>query len=205
MRVPASSAPRRRHALIAHSACWALALAALLFAAIPPSASAGTEEWSTFDPQAQEYDDESTLDHMLDRTPREWRDQWEHSPRAFRTSQGCLTAGVWFIESELKLETPLGKRTDLGILYRQNETDADAAGGEERKHVVEIRAACREHRDVRQRIANDLDVCGPARDADRIDFDDMRARIARGDDLARGVRARAVHGVCCKRFPRDFG
>ena len=114
---------------------WSAALAAVFtpllaavcaLAALPHLARAGTEEWSTFDPEAQELNDESLLDHVLNRTPREWRDAWERSPRALRTSQGCLTAGVWFIQSELKLATPLGNRAEFGLLYRQGDTDAES-------------------------------------------------------------------------------
>lgn len=100
--------------------------ALLACGALPPRAVAGTEEWSTFDPNAQEGDDESLLDHFLNRPQREWRDEWEHSANAFRTSQGCLTAGVWFIQSDLKLRAPLGHRADVQLLLRQAETDAES-------------------------------------------------------------------------------
>ena len=108
-------------AAITAAACILLALAAA-----PQRAHAGTEEWSTFDPEAEELDDESTIDHILNRPQPQWRDTWEHSSRAFRTSQGCLTAGVWYIQSELKLDTPLGRRAEFGLYYRQNETDAES-------------------------------------------------------------------------------
>ena len=102
-------------------------LAALLaLNARAPLARAGTEEWSTFDPEAQEGDDESLIDHVLNRPQREWRDEWERSSNAFRTSQGCLTSGVWFIQSDLKLRAALGKRADFRLLIRQAETDAES-------------------------------------------------------------------------------
>ena len=105
----------------------ALLLAAMLACALrPPLALAGTEEWSTFNPEAQESDDESTIDHFLTRPQRAWRDEWEHASRAFRTSQGCLTAGQWFIHTDLKLRTALGKRAELRLLIRQAETDAES-------------------------------------------------------------------------------
>jgi hypothetical protein len=102
-------------------------MAALLaLAAHPPRAVAGTEEWSTFDPEAQESDDESTIDHFLTRPQRAWRDEWERSSQAFRTSQGCLTSGQWFIRSDLKLRTALGNRAEFRLLLRQSETDAES-------------------------------------------------------------------------------
>ena len=120
--------PSRRGRMSANAfAASTFALALLLaLSAMPRMAHAGTEEWSTFNPEAQELDDESTLDHLLNRQPREWRDAWERSPRALRTSQGCLTAGVWFIDSQLKLQTALGKRTEFGLLVTQRETDAES-------------------------------------------------------------------------------
>ena len=119
------SAHRRRagarHAVRACALCAAL----IALAAHPPQAAAGTEEWSTFNPEAQETDDESLLDHMLNRPQRAWRDEWEHAPTAFRTSQGCLTSGVWYIDSDLKLRAPLGRHADFGLRIRQLETDAE--------------------------------------------------------------------------------
>ena len=103
------------------------ALAGLLTAAallVAPAARAGTEEFSTFDVSAQEEDDESLLDHMLTRPPRAWRDEWEHAAQALRTSQGCLTSGQWFIDTDMKLRSPLGRRARLGIDLRQSESDA---------------------------------------------------------------------------------
>ena len=88
-----------------------------------PAARAATEEFSTFDVAAQEEDDESLLDHMLTRTPRTWRGEWERAPLALRTSQGCLTSGQWFINTDLKLRSPLGRSARLGVDYRQSETD----------------------------------------------------------------------------------
>jgi hypothetical protein len=86
-------------------------------------AHAGTEEFSTFSPEAQEEDDESLLDHYLLRMPRAWHDEWERAPQAIRTAQGCLTSGQWFIHTDLKLRAPLGRRARFGLEIRQNETD----------------------------------------------------------------------------------
>jgi len=99
-------------------------LLAALLAAAP--ARAGTEEFSTFDVAAQEEDDESLLDHMLTRPPRAWRDEWERATQALRTSQGCLTSGQWFIDTDMKLRSPLGRRARLGIDLRQSESDVAA-------------------------------------------------------------------------------
>jgi hypothetical protein len=115
----------RRGTPAARALPWLLVLSLALLAA-PSPGRAGTEEWSTFNPEAQELDDESLLDHVLNRPSRAWRDEWEHSTRAFRTSEGCLTSGVWFIDSELKLAAPLGQRAELGLRLRQSETDAES-------------------------------------------------------------------------------
>lgn len=85
--------------------------------------SAGTEEFSTFDVEAPEEDDESLLDHFMTRMPHAWRDEWEHSPQAIRTAQGCLTSGQWFIDTDLKLRSPLGRRARFGLALRQSQSD----------------------------------------------------------------------------------
>jgi hypothetical protein len=81
---------------------------------------ANAEEFSTFSVAPQEEDDESLLDHVLTRTPLEWRDEWEHAPQAFRTSQGCLTAGQWFLIDDLKLRSALGAKSTFGIEMHQS-------------------------------------------------------------------------------------
>jgi hypothetical protein len=104
----------------------ALRLAAFFLAAlalVPTAARAGTEEWSTFDVFAQEEDDESLLDHLLTRTPGAWRDEWQRSEQALRTSQGCLTSGQWFVASDLKLRSALGRRARFGLDVRETESD----------------------------------------------------------------------------------
>jgi 2-dehydro-3-deoxyphosphogluconate aldolase / (4S)-4-hydroxy-2-oxoglutarate aldolase len=111
-----------RIASVAKPLVLALTLGAAL-AAGAGRAHAGTEEFSTFDVITQEEDDESLLDHVLLRPPREWRDEWEHAPQAIRTSQGCLTSGQWFIDTDLKLGAPLGKSAYFGLDLRQSETD----------------------------------------------------------------------------------
>jgi hypothetical protein len=86
-------------------------------------ARAGTEEFSTFSAEAQDEDDESLIDHMLTRTPRAWALEWERSPQALRTSQGCLTSGQWFDETDLKLRAPLGKRAFFGLDLAKTDDD----------------------------------------------------------------------------------
>jgi hypothetical protein len=42
---------------------------------------------------------------------------------ALRTAQGCLTSGQWFIQTDMKLRSPLGKGARLGVDLRQSESD----------------------------------------------------------------------------------
>lgn len=101
----------------------AVTMALLLAWCAPGMAFAGTEEFSTFDVDRQEEDDESLIDHVLTRSPRKWRAAWERAPLAFRTEQGCLTSGQWFVHSDLKMESALGKRARFGVVLRQSEDD----------------------------------------------------------------------------------
>jgi hypothetical protein len=104
----------------------ARALAVALLLSIGPLAlvaRASTEEFSTFDPQAREQDDESVLDHYLARFPRDWREEWERAPLALRTSQSCLTSGLWMTDTDLKLRSPLGRRAQFGLDVRQDQSD----------------------------------------------------------------------------------
>jgi hypothetical protein len=89
----------------------------------PIHARAGVEEFSTFSVEAQENDDESLLDHMLGRTPLAWRDEWEHSPLALRSAQGCLTSGQWANATDFKLRTAMGRHAWFGADFRQYEND----------------------------------------------------------------------------------
>jgi hypothetical protein len=104
-------------------AAAAFAVAALCALATAP-VRAATEEFSTFDVVRQEEDDESMLDHYLTRSPRAWRDEWERAPQAIRTSQGCLTSGQWFIDTDMKVRSSLGRRARFGLDLRQSESDA---------------------------------------------------------------------------------
>jgi len=110
---PAAAA--RRFALL-------LALALLPATRVAP-ARASTEEFSSFDVERPEEDDESILDHLLARPPTEWRDEWERAPQAFRTSQGCFTSGQWYVDNRLKLVSPMGDRARFGLQLDQVESD----------------------------------------------------------------------------------
>src|SRR5262249_13036842 len=89
----------------------------------PRVGRAGTEEFSTFSVEAQEEDDESLIDHLLARLPREWEREWEHAPLAVRTSQACLTSGQWLDQTELKLRAPMGQRAWFGLDLAQEQDD----------------------------------------------------------------------------------
>ncbi|MBI5171127.1 MAG: hypothetical protein HZA61_16695 [Candidatus Eisenbacteria bacterium] len=103
-------------------AACALALACLAGAWVP-RARASIEEFASFDLSRMEEDDESALDHYLARQPAAWRDEWEGTTNAFRTSQGCLTAGLWNTEYETKLRSPLGEHSHLDLELLQVMTD----------------------------------------------------------------------------------
>jgi hypothetical protein len=104
-------------------ALLATLLAPAILATLAPPALASVEEFSTFSIAPQEQDDESLLDHFLTRMPRAWRDEWARSPGGFRTSQGCLTSGQWFIDTDLKARAPLGDRAWFGVDLFQSESD----------------------------------------------------------------------------------
>lgn len=95
--------------------CALLACACSLLAAA--RARASYEEFSTLNVGREEQDDENLLDHVLVEPPLEWFDEWELATRGFRSSQGCFTAGQWYLDHELKLKVPMGDTTymDLGI------------------------------------------------------------------------------------------
>ena len=99
---------------------------ALIPATSAPPARASTEEFSSFDVERPEEDDESVLDHLLARPPAEWRDEWERAPQAFRTSQGCFTSGQWYTDHQLKLVSPLGQRARFALQLDQVESDLSA-------------------------------------------------------------------------------
>jgi hypothetical protein len=88
-----------------------------------PSARASTEDFSTFHVEAQEEDDESLLDHLQTRYPADWEHEWEAGGQALRTSQGCLTAGQWLTDTQLRLSTPVGRAMLFGFDLRQELSD----------------------------------------------------------------------------------
>ncbi len=105
---------------------WAPAFALALALVAPRAALASTEEFSTFHTASQEEDDESAIDHLHTASPTAWGPDFDRATNAFRTAQGCLTSGQWFIDSRLKLETSLGDRARFGIDYTDHQAD-DAA------------------------------------------------------------------------------
>ena len=114
--------PRPRAAAAART----LALLALLAGALPGpprAARASTEEFAGFDVVRPEQDDESALDHLLARAPAAWRGEWERSPLAFRTSQGCFTSGQWYTHDQLKLATAAGRRVRFALELDRVESD----------------------------------------------------------------------------------
>jgi hypothetical protein len=98
-----------------------LLLALLACLGAPRRARASTEEFSTFDVERVEDDDEFFLDDVLARPPEEWRAEWERSPQGFRTSQGCVSSGQWAMRNQLGVQTPLGNRARFGIDLDQND------------------------------------------------------------------------------------
>lgn len=111
---------RYRRALWTGAAALALALLAGI---APRPAHANAEQFSTFSAEQQEDDDEAIMDHLLARQPLAWRDEWERSSMALRTSQGCLTSGQWIDLTQLKLETAMGKKARFGLVLDQRYDD----------------------------------------------------------------------------------
>jgi hypothetical protein len=99
------------------------ALLAFFFLLVAPAARAGTEEFSTFSVYAQEEDDESLIDHMMSRPDHAWRDEWERSMQALRTSQGCITSGQWMVDTQLRIRSSLGGPALFGLDVRDQESD----------------------------------------------------------------------------------
>ena len=98
-------------------AAWLL-LGCLL---LPARARASYEEFSTFDVGHTEDDDEYLLDNEMVRSPLEWHSEFDRALNAFRSSQGCFTAGHWQIDNELKVEAPLGDTARFVLDYRDFE------------------------------------------------------------------------------------
>ncbi|HVP14480.1 MAG TPA: hypothetical protein VMS88_02985 [Terriglobales bacterium] len=98
-----------------------LVLALLACTGAPRPSRASTEEFSTFDVERVEDDDEFLIDDVLARPPEEWRAEWERSPQGFRTSEGCVSSGQWAMRNQLGVRTPLGKRARFGLDLDQND------------------------------------------------------------------------------------
>jgi hypothetical protein len=99
-----------------------LALGWLLGGRVTP-AWPSTEEFSSFDVERVEEDDESFIDYLLAQPPTAWRDEWQRAPQAFRASQGCVTSGQWAMDNELKLVAPMGRRARFGLRLDQIQGD----------------------------------------------------------------------------------
>lgn len=100
-----------------------LLLALALAAALAPAARASVEEFWTVDVAALENDDENLFDHQLTRMPLAWRDEYDTTTNALRTSQGCYTAGQWFLSTDFKVRAPLGRTAYLDLQYLQRMDD----------------------------------------------------------------------------------
>jgi hypothetical protein len=94
-------------------AAWLL-LGCLL---LPARARASYEEFSTVNVGNTEEDDEYFFDQELVRSPFDWHDEFDRTLNAFRSSQGCFTAGHWHIDNNLKFEVPLGDTTRFRLDY----------------------------------------------------------------------------------------
>ncbi len=93
-------------------------LALTLFATATP-ARADVPQFASFDIARQEQDDENALDVFLARQPRAWREDWERSTGGFRSSQGCLTAGQWYLVHELRTRASMGDSARLEVSLLQ--------------------------------------------------------------------------------------
>src|SRR5215470_8883354 len=101
-RCPPHADMRGRHG---RHAAWLL-LGCLLLLPVPARAS--YEEFSTFSVGKTEDDDEFLFDQELVRSPADWHGEFDQALNAFRSSQGCFTAGQWHVDNELKVQVPLG-------------------------------------------------------------------------------------------------
>ncbi len=101
-----------------------LLLLAALAAAVPARAS--IEQFSTFDVLAPEVDDENAIDYLLMRPTDNWRDEWDTSPAALRTDQGCMTSAIWYQANEFKARSPMGGRAWLDFGFVQH-TDPEGS------------------------------------------------------------------------------
>ena len=94
-------------------AAWLL-LGCLL---LPARARASYEEFASVNVGNTEQDDEYMFDQELVRSPFNWHDEYDLALNAFRSSQGCFTAGHWHLENQLKFEVPLGDTARFRLDY----------------------------------------------------------------------------------------
>jgi hypothetical protein len=94
-------------------AAWLLIGSLLL----PARARASYEEFATVNVGRTEEDDEYMLDPELVRSPLDWHDEFARALNAFRSSQGCFTAGQWHITNELKFQVPLSDSARFSFEY----------------------------------------------------------------------------------------
>jgi hypothetical protein len=94
-------------------AAWLL-LGCLL---LPARARASYEEFSSLTVGRTEEDDEYMLDAEMVRSPFYWHDEYNRALNAFRSSQGCFTAGQWHVDNDLKFEVPLGDTARFALDY----------------------------------------------------------------------------------------
>ena len=94
-------------------AAWLIAVCLLL----PARARASYEEFSSLTVGKTEEDDEYLFDLELVRSPFYWHDEYDQASNAFRSSQGCFTAGQWHIDNQLKFEVPLGDTARFKLDY----------------------------------------------------------------------------------------
>src|SRR5207248_6906011 len=108
-------------------AAWIAGL--LLTASLLASrARASYEEFSTLDVGREEEDDENLLDHVLVQQPPDWQAEWRAAKNAFRTSEGCFTAGQWYLDHDLKVQVPMGDTTSMVLAIREVSDDESTYG-----------------------------------------------------------------------------
>ena len=85
----------------------AVALTLLASLAAVPAARGSTEEFSSFDVCGRRRTTRAAGSPARPAAAA-WRDEWERSPLAFRTSQGCFTSGQWYIARPAAARTASG-------------------------------------------------------------------------------------------------
>ena len=104
-------------------AAVAAGLAALVLLAGGRPARASVEEFQSFEVAQIEEDDENCFDRLEMRFPDAWRTEWENAPAGFRTSEGCMTAGLWAVVHDFHSRAPLGTTSFLDVSFFQHADD----------------------------------------------------------------------------------